>query len=142
MFARRLIVPDSPIDDGEDIGEYMGGENITADEYQRYMFDLNPDRQKAYMISFQGVIRDGWVMRRWSVPAWRPLAKTHVMTTYTTASTWYVRKRKGKQLWMAATNGKAAANTFPDHEVLISYGESAYCKASLPTDVLLKSVRH
>ena len=43
---------DSPIDDGEYIGEYMGGENITADEFQRYMFDLNPDRQAAYMISF------------------------------------------------------------------------------------------
>ena len=24
------------------------------------MFDTNPDRQTAYMISFQGVIRDSW----------------------------------------------------------------------------------
>ena len=38
----------------------MGGENISADELQRYMFDLNPDRQTAYMIAFQEVIRDGW----------------------------------------------------------------------------------
>ena len=44
LFARGLIKPASPIHDEEYIGEYMGGENITADIFQRYMFDLNPDR--------------------------------------------------------------------------------------------------
>ena len=29
LFARGLIGPDSPIDDREYVGEYMGGENIT-----------------------------------------------------------------------------------------------------------------
>ena len=54
LFARRLIGPDSPLDDGEYVGEYMGGEDITPAELQRYMLDPTPDKQTAYMITFQG----------------------------------------------------------------------------------------
>ena len=74
LFARRLIGPDSPIDDGEYIGEYMGGENLTPEDFRRYMFATNPERQTAYMIS------------------WLPLPMTHVTTTFTTASGRSVRK--------------------------------------------------
>ena len=56
LFARRLIGPESLIDDGEYIWDYMGGENLTTDNFHRYMFDTNPDRKTASMISFQGVI--------------------------------------------------------------------------------------
>ena len=60
LIARRIIRPESSVDDGEYIGEYMGGENLMTADFQRYMFDPNPDRQTAYMISIRGVIRDGW----------------------------------------------------------------------------------
>ena len=47
---------ESPIDNGDCIGEIMGGENLTTDNYQRYKFDSNLDRQTEYIISFDG----GW----------------------------------------------------------------------------------
>ena len=33
LFFRRLIGLDSPLNDGENIGEYMGGENLTTDNF-------------------------------------------------------------------------------------------------------------
>ena len=56
---------------------------------------------------------------------------------------WEVRtKRKRKQLWMIAMDRNGGATILPDQEVLIYYGESAFCKASLSLDVLFKAVRH
>ena len=60
LFARRLIGPDSPIDDEEYIREYIRGEYLSPEDFRRYMFDTNPDRQTVYMISFHGDLRDGW----------------------------------------------------------------------------------
>ena len=142
LFARRLIGPDSPIDDGEYIGEYMGGENLTPEDFRRYMFATNPDRQTAYMISFQGVIRDGWDHEKKECTSMAPFGNDPCDDDLYN-SKWEVRtKRKRKQLWIVAMDGKEGANILPNKEVMISYGESAFCKTSLPTDVMFKAVRH
>ena len=58
-------------------------------------------------------------------------------------SKWEVcTKRKLKQLWMVAMDGKAGATILPDQEVFISCGERAFRKASLPMDVLFNAVQH
>ena len=51
-------------------------------------------------------------------------------------------KQKRKKLWKVAIDRKGGSNILPYQDVFISYGESVFCKASLPTDVLSKAVRH
>ena len=120
----------------------MRGENLTPENFDRYMYYSNPDRQTAYMLSFQGVIIDGWD---------HEIKKCTSMTIFGNDpcdddhynSKWEIRtKMKRKQIWMLARNRKKGANILPKKEVMISYGESAFCKTSLLTDVLFKAVKH
>ena len=89
LFARHLIGPDSPINDREYLGEYMGGENLTTDDLLRYMFDPGRWRKCSHLKASLGM---DWTSRRTSVPVWLNLATTPVMTTYETASGRYARK--------------------------------------------------
>ena len=117
LFVRRIIETNSPIDDGEYIGEYMRGENLTTADFYRYMLDPYPHWQTAYMISSQGVIRDGCdhtknectsMFHFGNDPCDDDLYK----------SKWEVRtKRKRKQLLMVAMDGKVGSNILPDKEV-------------------------
>ena len=61
LFAIRLIGPESPINDGEYIGEYRGGVQLMKAEFIKHMLETHSDKQTSYMISFQGVIRNGWI---------------------------------------------------------------------------------
>ena len=78
------------------------------------MLNPNPDKQTAYMISFQGVRRYGWE---------HPKNECTSMASFTNDpcdddlynSEWEVcTMKKCTQLWMVAIDGKAGANILPD----------------------------
>ena len=86
------------------------------------MFNLNPDRQTAYVISFQGGIRDSWDHEKKECTSIAAFGNDPCDDDLFKRK-WEVRTQKEhKQLWMVAIDAKAGSSILPDEEILISYG--------------------
>ena len=106
------------------------------------MLDLDPSRQTRYVIMFQGLIRDGWDHAKDEVTGTTPLMKEPCYKILYNAM-WVVRiDNLWKNHWVGAKDNPDSPAILPEGEMFISYGERAFCKASLPIAVLVKAVFH
>ena len=114
-------------DDNYLIGEYYGGENLTrSDIYAEGYY-------KDYAIEKGPIIRDAYCRKMKRVLC-NPAYTNDPLDEEKENSIWMVENRK---LYMEV---KPGCTIPPDNEVMISYGEQAWCSTKFPFELLQKAV--
>ena len=142
LFASRDFDPDSPVEDSDLVGFYTGTE-LTKVMLSNILSDPNYSKMTGYILSFQGIIIDGW---------------DHTNNSYAgvaSAINDFLDDRNNchpcKELVPNANKSRSSSyriafrvNRFvPQHsEFGFAYGEHAFCKADLPLPVLFKAARY
>ena len=136
LYARRLIGPSSPEDDGEIIGEYYG-RTLTEEEIRIYMYDPDPSINTGFMIYFQGLAVDAWDHDKGCYTCMSALLNDCLDTDRYNAE-WIKKEVNGRTgLFTSAFKDITSHN-----EGFIEYGSISFCRASYPIDVLFKAVAH
>ena len=60
LFAKRDFSPNSPLDDWDLIGYYVGCKPLMVEEVKQHIYDPDPSINTGFVIQFGGLAADGW----------------------------------------------------------------------------------
>ena len=142
LFAGRDFDPDSPYPDN-DLVAYYTGTQMSEDDLAVLLSNPNPDRVTGFILSFQGIIIDGWDH------------SNHRYAGIASAINDFLDERNNCQISkeLVPNANKRKRGTFKlairtkkltsQHtEFGFAYGESAFCNQLLPVAVLFKAARY
>ena len=136
LFARRMVGPSNPEDDGDIVGEYYGRE-MSLTEVQDYKYNPNPSINTGFMITFQGLAIDAWNHQTGCYMSMSALIND-CLNSAGYNSEWVKKVVNGIcKLFVVAHRDVDAHDEF-----FIEYGNLAFCRASFPTEVLFKALSH